>query len=214
MLSWNGRTLTSPHIEVEYRIRRWHLQAPTLGRGPEGAFSAGAGQGDPRHWDFEGPIQANLNNGGMLRGARLSWEDRVWILTGRPATWNRLRERLAGPRIVRRDDRVEFPEGVSGSLATAEGDLILRAERGEQRGDLGAFYGRVECRSRDWSLRADRISATLGPGQEVKWVEAQGNVTLTGRMGEGWGESLVLDLGSQVARWQGRVRGLAEVPKP
>jgi len=30
-------------------------------------------------------------------------------------------------------------------------------------------------------------------------------------MGEGWGESLELDLDPSKARWQGRVRGLAEV---
>ena len=61
-----------------------------------------------------------------------------------------------------------------------------------------------------WRLRADRISVVLGLGRIVKSVRGDGGVLLRGRMGEGRGEALDLDINSQTARWQGRVRGLAE----
>jgi len=207
LLTWGRRTLSSPRIQVERATRRWSLQGPVLGRGEDGTFSGGAGQGDPRSWTIEGPVQVNLFTGGSLRGAKLVWEDTLWTLTGRPAAWSRLRERLSGPRIVRKADVVTFPEGLSGTLAAADGDLFLRAERGQSDTQKIVLSGGVECQGQGWRLAADTVTVTLGPDRVVKLVQAQGAVALRGRLGEGQGEALELEPGPQTVRWQGRVRG-------
>jgi hypothetical protein len=152
-------------------------------------------------------VQVNLFAGGSLRGIRLVWEDALWTLTGRPAAWSRLRERLSGPRIVRKGDTVSFPEGLNGTLAAADGDLFLRAERGQSEGQKILLSGGVECQGQGWRLAADSVSVTVGPDRTVKLIQAQGAVTLRGRLGEGQGEALDLEPGTQTVRWQGRVRG-------
>jgi hypothetical protein len=212
LLTWGRRSLSSPRILVERASRRWKLQGPVLGRGEDGTFSGGAGQGDPRSWTIEGPVQVNLFSGGSLRGAKLVWEDALWTLTGRPAVWSRLRERLSGPRIVRRGDAVSFPEGLSGTLAAADGDLFLRAERGQSEGQKIVLSGGVECQGQGWRLAADTVTVTVGPDRTVKLIQAQGAVTLRGRLGEGQGEALDLEPGSQTVKWQGRVRGKGAGP--
>ncbi|BDU69658.1 hypothetical protein GETHOR_17590 [Geothrix oryzae] len=207
LLTWGRRSLSSPRILVERATRRWKLQAPVLGRGEEGTFTGGAGQGDPRSWTIEGPVQLNLFSGGSLRGAKLVWEDALWTLTGRPAAWSRLRERLSGPRIVRRGEVVSFPEGLSGTLAAADGDLFLRAERGQSEAQKITLGGGVECQGQGWRLAADTVTVTVGPDRTVRLIQAEGTVTLRGRLGEGQGEALELEPGPQTVRWQGRVRG-------
>jgi hypothetical protein len=207
LLSWGRRTLTSPRIQVERNTRRWKLQSPVLGRGEEGTFTGGAGQGDPRSWTIEGPVQVNLFTGGSLRGAKLVWEDALWTLTGRPAAWNRLRERLSGPRIIRKGEVVTFPEGLSGALAAADGDLFLRAERGQSDREKITLSGGVECQGQGWRLVADTVIVTMGPERAVKQVHAEGAVMLHGKLGEGQGEALDLEPVAQIVRWQGRVRG-------
>ena len=212
LLTWGRRSLSAPRIQVERATRRWKLQSPVLGRGEEGTFTGGAGQGDPRGWTIEGPVQVNLFTGGSLRGAKLVWEDALWTLTGRPAAWNRLRERLSGPRILRKGDLVSFPEGLSGALAAADGDLFLRAERGQSEAQKITLNGGVECQGQGWRLAADTVTVTVGTDRTVKLVQAQGAVTLRGRLGEGQGEALELEPAAQTARWQGRVRGKAAGP--
>lgn len=212
LLTWGRRSLASPRILVERATRRWKLQSPVLGRSEEGTFTGGAGQGDPRAWTIDGPVQVNLFSGGSLRGAKLLWEAALWTLTGRPAAWSRLRERLSGPRIVRRAEVVSFPEGLSGTLAAADGDLFLRAERGQSEAQKITLSGGVECQGQGWRLAADAVTVTLGPDRTVKLVQAQGTVTLRGRLGEGQGEALELEPGSQIVRWQGRVRGKGAGP--
>jgi hypothetical protein len=207
VLTWGHRSLSSPRILVERSTRKWKLQAPVLGRGEEGTFSGGAGQGDPRAWSIEGPVQVNLFSGGGLRGAKLVWEDALWTLTGRPATWSRLRERLSGPRIVRKGETVSFPEGLNGTLAAADGDLYLRAERGVSEAQKVSLNGAVECQGQGWRLAADAIDVVIGPDRTVSLVRATGAVTLRGRLGEGQGEALEMEPGAQAVRWQGRVRG-------
>jgi hypothetical protein len=207
LLTWGRRTLSSPRIDVERATRRWKLQSPVLGRGEDGTFTGGAGQGDPRAWTIEGPVQVNLFSGGNLRGARLVWEDALWTLTGRPAAWSRLRERLSGPRIVRKGEVVSFPEGLNGTLAAADGDLFLRAERGQSEAQRILLNGGVECQGQGWRLAADSVTVTLSADRSVKLVHAQGAVTLRGRLGEGQGEALELEPGPQIVRWQGSVRG-------
>jgi hypothetical protein len=207
LLTWGRRTLSSPRIEVERATRRWKLQSPVLGRGEDGTFTGGAGQGDPRSWTIEGPVQVNLFSGGNLRGAKLVWEDALWTLTGRPAAWSRLRERLSGPRILRKGDVVNFPEGLNGTLAAADGDLFLRAERGQSETQRILLSGGVECQGQGWRLAADSVTVTLAADRSVKLVHAQGTVTLRGRLGEGQGEALELEPGPQIVRWQGSVRG-------
>lgn len=216
LLTWGKRTLSSPSATVQRATNQWRLQAPVYGRSEEGTFSAKAGTGDPHAWRFEGPVMAELFGGGRLFGAKLRWEDGSkgaapsWLLQGRPAVWTRLRERLTGLRILRQGDRLQFPEGIMGSLAASQGDMTLRADQGDSNLAKITLSGHVECQGLGWRLKADRISVLLGPGRIVKSVRADGGVLLRGRMGEGRGEALDLDIGSQSARWQGRVRGLAE----
>ena len=207
LLSWGRRTLSSPRIQVDRNTRRWSLQAPVFGRGEDGSFTGGPGQGDPRAWTIDGPVQVNLFSGGSLRGAKLVWEETLWTLTGRPAAWSRLRERLSGPRILRKDEVVTFPEGLSGTLAAPDGDLFLRAERGLSDAQKVVLSGGVECQGQGWHLVADTVTVTLGPERSVKLVHAQGAVTLRGQLGEGQGEELDLEPGPKIVRWQGRVRG-------
>jgi hypothetical protein len=207
LLTWGLRSLSSPRMQVDRATRRWRLQGPVLGRGEDGTFSGGAGLGDPRAWTIDGPVQVDLFAGGSLRGAKLLWEDTVWTLTGRPATWSRLRERLSGPRIVRKAGIVAFPEGLSGSLAAPDGDLFLRAERGQSEVQKVLLSGGVECQGQGWRLAAESVVITLGADRSVKVVQAQGAVSLRGRLGEGQGEALELEPGPQTVKWQGRVRG-------
>lgn len=207
LLTWGRRSLSAPRMEVERATRRWKLQSPVLGRGEDGTFSGGAGQGDTHAWTIEGPVQVNLFTGGNLRGARLVWEDALWTLTGRPAAWSRLRERISGPRIIRKGELVSFPEGLSGTLAAADGDLFLRADRGQSDAQKITLSGSVECQGQGWRLAADSVTVTVGPNRDVKLVQAQGAVTLRGRLGEGQGEALELEPALQSVRWQGHVRG-------
>jgi hypothetical protein len=207
LLSWGRRSLSSPRIEVERATRHWTLQAPVLGRGEDGTFSGGAGEGNPRAWTIEGPVQVNLFNGGNLRGSRLVWEEALWTLTGRPANWSRMRERLSGTRILRKGDLVNFPEGLNGTLAAADGDLFVRAERGQSEAQKITLSGGVECQGQGWRLAADTVVVTVGADRAVKLVQAQGTVALRGRLGEGQGEALELEPATQAVRWQGRVRG-------
>jgi len=212
VLSWGARALSSPRMEVVREKRSWTIQAPVNGRGEMGTFSAGPGKGNPAHWEFEGPIRASVNAGGSLRGDHLIWEAGIWTLTGRPATWNGNRQRLSGPRIVRSLDRIQFPESLSGALAAAEGDLTIRADQADGNTSQVTLDGRVECRGQNWRLRADRMIVHLNSAGVVRAITAQGNVSLKGSQGEGWGETLELDLNSGFhSRWLGRVNGIANV---
>ncbi len=217
VLTWGRRSLSSPRMDARRAEGSWVLAPPVLGRSEEGTFSAGKGVGNPRQWAFEGPVEAALFNGGNLRGARLLWVEGgkgglpSWILSGRPATWTRLRERLSGPKIMREGEHLQFPGGIEGALATSQGDLNLRAEQGDSDASKVQLSGRVECQGLGWRIQADRIVVILGSGRIVKNVRAEGSVILKGRMGEGRGEALDLDPNSQMAKWQGKVRGLADV---
>ena len=211
VLTWGNRTLSSPRMEMHKADRAWKLQAPVLGRSEQGTFSAGAGQGTPTHWEFEGPIKASAVPGGNLRGDHLVWDSTTWTLTGHPATWNGLRERLAGPKIIRKGDLIQFPEGIGGSFTAPEGDMVIRADRGEDLSGLVNFLGRVDCQGQGWELQTSHLTVQMLPGNQVKSVTARGQVILRGKIGEGRGEFLELDLVNKVARWQGQVKGSAEV---
>jgi hypothetical protein len=211
VLSWGSRSLSSPRIDVRKLPRSWRIQAPVLGRGEQGTFSAGAGWGSPAHWEFEGPVRANVTLNGTLRGDRLVWDNATWTVTGRPATWNGRRERLAGPRLIRREDTMEFPDGLGGAISAPDGDVVLRADRGDSQAGTIRLQGRVDCQGQGWHLQADQMAIQLEPDNQVRSIAAKGTVTLQGRIGEGRGEYLELDLINRVARWQGRVKGLAEV---
>lgn len=208
LLTWGRRSLGSPRMDLVRATRQWSLQAPVTGRAEEGSFSAGAGRGNPRAWTFEGPVSVSFVNGGNLRGASLLWEDARWTLLGRPAVWSRMRERLQGNRLVRQGDHLDFPEGLSGTLAAPEGDLSLRAGKGESDAAEVRLTGGVECSGDGWRLLADRVILRLGPGRVVQTILAEGKVSLRGRLGEGQGEALEMEPGSRKVKWQGRVRGV------
>ncbi|HLO68547.1 MAG TPA: hypothetical protein VK188_16100 [Holophaga sp.] len=211
VLSWGERTLSSPRMIGRHKDKAWRIQAPVLGRGEMGTFTAGEGEGTPRRWTFKGPILARFFDGAIVRGDFLLWEDGAMTLTGRPVTWTRLRQRLAGAKVRRAGDTVQFPEGISGALAGQGGDINLRAERADARGALLNLDGRVECTGEGWRLQADHISVTLGPGNTVKQISANGTVVLKGRLGEGRGDALDLDPAKQTASWHGNVRAITEV---
>lgn len=211
LLTWGPRSLASPRIEARRLERTWRLEAPVQGRAEDGTFSAGEGQGSPRKWRFEGPVLAQLFDGSSLRGAQLTWEAETWTLTGSPVTWTRLRERLSGPRLVRIGDRIQFPAGLSGSVAAPEGDLTLRADRAEGEPARFLLEGRVVCAGQGWRLEAERVTLQLGPGRVVRRVLASGALKLRSKDGEGRGEALELDPKGGKATWQGRVRGSGEV---
>ena len=211
VLSWGSRSLSSPRIDVHRAQRTWRIHAPTLGRGELGTFSAGQGTGNPTRWTFDGPIRATLTAaGGTLRGDRLLWENKTWTLQGHPATWNGVRQRLSGTCIIRLQDKLQFPEGLTGALAMAEGDLTVRADRGEGSTNQIQLTGRVECQGPDWRLRTDRLVVEL-VGGVVRSISARGSVALQGSMGEGRGDVLDLDLKNFHARWRGKVDGVAKV---
>ena len=211
VLTWGERSLSSPRIEGRHRQRTWKIQAPALGRGELGTFSAGEGTGNLLKWQFKGPIQARFFDGAQVRSDALVWEGSVMTLTGRPVTWTRLRQRLSGLKVIKTKDQVIFPQGIAGALAAQEGDINLRADRGQAKGDLLTLDSRVECQGQGWRLQAEHISVTLGPGNVVKQMTANGSVVLRGRMGEGRGDTLDLDPGLQVANWHGNVQALTEV---
>jgi hypothetical protein len=211
VLKWGNRSLTGPRMEVNRLTRAWRIQAPVLGRSEEGTFSAGEGRGNPSNWTFDGPVVVSLSDGGQLRGQRLAWAGDQWTLVGRPATWNRLGERLAGHRLVRMGEHLVFPEGLSGALATPEGDLTLHSDRGERDAGRLTVEGQVEVQGRGWTLKADRVVVELAPGRIVKQVKARGRVSLEGQLGQGLGESLDLDPTRRQATWAGRVRGTGKV---
>ena len=211
VLAWGRRSLSSPRIEGRHKQRQWKVLAPALGRSEMGTFQAGEGSGKPSRWEFAGPIQADLVDGAHIRADYLLWETGVWTLTGHPVTWTRLRQRLSGPRLIHRGDGVQFPNGISGALADLDGDITLRADQGVAQKTLVTLDGRVECQGSGWRLQADSISVTLGPGNIVKQVTANGSVVLRGRMGEGRGDSLDLDPVQKTAHWHGRVKALTEI---
>lgn len=213
VLTWNGRSMSTPSATLRKDSRQWWVQAPILGRSEWGTFQSGPGSGDPRRWVFTGPIQAWLVAGGSLRGDRLVWEEEAWTFTGKPATWQRIRERLSGPRIVRKNDHISFPEGLNGALAADEGDLLLRADCGESVPGRIQLEGRVECRGQGYRIQADRVEVEVGAGNTVQRIQARGKVQLEGAMGEGRGDFLDLDPQARSARWEGKVRGRVEVQR-
>ncbi len=118
---------------------------------------------------------------------------------------------MAGPKIIRKQDLTQLPEGIGGSYAAPNGDVAIRADRGEHRGTLVTLTGRVDCQGQDWHLQADHVTLTLGSNNQVRSIAAKGNVTLKGKVSGGRGELLEMDLEKQVVKWQGRVKGLTEV---
>lgn len=213
VLAWGGRTLTAPRMEVDRLTRRWALAAPTLGRGPDGTFAGTSATGVPGAWTVEGPVSLSMAGGGQVRGAQLLWEEGAWTLKGNPATFTRLRERLAGTRILRSGERLAFPEGLQGEESGADGTLTLRAGQGEGDGQILRLTGGVACAGPGWRVEAPSLTLTFGPGRVVKAIHAAGGVTLKGRYGEGRGQALDLSLPSgapAVVKWQGRVQGEGE----
>jgi hypothetical protein len=211
VLTWGNRSLSSPTMDVRRVERTWKIQAPVLGRSEQGTFSAGAGKGTPDHWEFEGPIRAATPTNGNLRGDKLVWDKETWTLTGRPATWDGLRERLSGPKIVRKDDLIQFPDGLNGAFSAPEGDIVIRADHAEAKTGVVRLSGRVDCQGLGWHLQGDQATVYLGPDNHLKTITSKGAVTLRGNISQGKGESLDLDLEKGVARWQGLVKGLTEV---
>jgi hypothetical protein len=211
VITWGLRSLSSPRMQFKQSDRRWRMQSPVLGRAEEGTFSAESAYGSPARWVFEGPLQARYLDGTAVRGSRLVWEAQTWTFKGQPATWTRLRERLSGPCVVRTKSEIRFPEGLTGALAAQDGDVLLRADGGALQQGKVTLDGRVECYGQGWRLQAEHISVTLGQGNVVKQMSAKGTVTLKGRLGEGQGDFLDLDLLTRTAQWKGRVHGLAEI---
>lgn len=210
VITWGLRSLSSPRMQFKQSDRRWRMQSPVLGRAEEGTFVAESAYGSPARWVFEGPIQAHFLDGSAIRGTHLVWEAQVWTFKGQAATWTRFGERLSGPRVIRVDKELRFPDGLTGALVGQDGDVLLRADQGTRKQGKATLDGHVECYGQGWRLQAEHISVTLGQGK-VTQMSAKGTVTLRGRLGEGQGDSLGLDLATKTAQWQGKVHGLAEI---
>lgn len=213
VLTWGGRSLTSPTMEVDRRTRRWVLSGPVMGRSEDGTFSGASAQGSPAAWTVAGPVNLSLAGGGQLRGDLLVWEGGAWTLQGNLATWTRLRERLTGPRIIRKGDRMDFPEGLQGAEAGPDGDLSVRAAQGHGDDQSLQLSGGVTCSGPGWRVAAPSVTVVFAPGHVVKAIHASGGASLKGRYGEGKGEALDMTLPAgapAVVRWQGRVRGEGE----
>ncbi len=148
VLSWGTQSLSSPRIEGRQKTRQWRIQAPALGRGEMGTFSAGEGRGNPTRWEFDGPILAHFGEGSTGQGDNLVWENNRYTLTGRPVTMTRFRERLTGPRLVRTGDLLEFPDGIAGALAALDGDINLQADHGRVQGPSSTWTAGWSARGR------------------------------------------------------------------
>lgn len=213
VLTWGDRSLTAPRMDVDRSTRRWKLDGPVLGRSQEGTFTGQSAQGSPAAWVVAGPVNLSLVSGGHLRGNQLLWDAGAWTLLGNPATWTRLRERLSGPRIVRRGEQLDFPEGLQGAEAGPDGDLTVRAAQGHgDEASLKLSEG-VACVGPGWRVEAPTVTVVFGPGRVVKAIHASGGATLKGKYGEGKGEALDMTLPANapaLVRWQGRVRGEGE----
>ncbi len=213
VLTWGSRSLTAPRMEVDRATRRWKLDAPVLGRSVDGTFTGQAAQGSPAAWTVAGPVNLALTSGGRLRGNELLWEAGAWTLTGNPATWTRLRERLSGPRIIREGETLDFPVGLQGAEAGPEGDLTVRAAQGHGDEASLKLSGGVACTGPGWRIEAPTVTVIFGPGRVVTAIHASGGASLKGKYGEGKGEALDMTLPAgapAVVRWQGRVRGEGE----
>jgi len=213
VLTWGDRSLTAPRMDVDRSTRRWKLDGPVLGRSQEGTFTGQSAQGSPAAWVVAGPVNLSLVSGGHLRGNQLLWDAGAWTLLGNPATWTRLRERLSGPRIVRRGEQLDFPEGLQGAEAGPDGDLTVRAAQGHGDEASLKLSGGVACVGPGWRVEAPTVTVVFGPGRVVKAIHASGGATLKGKYGEGKGEALDMTLPANspaLVRWQGRVRGEGE----
>lgn len=210
-LRWGQRSLESPRVEARQMPRHYIIHAPSRGQMEYGTFQAGRGEGTPRRWVFEGPVEAILTGAGTLRGGRLVWEGASWSLEGRPVTFLGLTERLSGGRVLWQDQTVIFPEGLHGAMGTPQGEMQVRAARGTRRDQQVELTGAVEVRLGPWSLRAQRVEVRLDARGQVVRVEATGGVDLVGSLGRGHGDRLVIDLQGQTLTWDGRVRGQVEM---
>ncbi|HEU4952410.1 MAG TPA: hypothetical protein VFT46_10690 [Holophagaceae bacterium] len=213
VLTWGARSLTAPRMDLDRQTRRWTLPGPVIGRGPDGTFTGAGAEGAPGAWTVQGPVGLALTAGGQLRGDQLGWQEGAWTLRGNPATWTRLRERLTGPRILRSGVRMDFPEGLQGAESAVDGELTLRAGRGQGDDQSLQLTGGVACSGPGWRIEAPAATLFFGPGHVVRAVRATGGVTLKGRYGEGRGQALDLSLPAgapAVVKWQGRVQGEGE----
>jgi len=206
-LSWGDKSMiSSHHIEGIRKNRQWLISSPSNGRWSNGTFTAGDGRGDPMCWAFSGPILANFGDGFAASSDLLTWENGIFTLTGRPVLLTGFRERLTGHRLVMRNKMLEFPDGIVGTLQTMDEDINIRADRGKVLRTLVNLYGRVECCGNNWRLQADSILVTVNNENIVEKIKGTGTVRLVGRMGEGSGGAILLDLNQKTADWFGKVK--------
>ena len=211
-LSWGDKhSVRSHRIEFIEKTHQWSIASPTYGRSRDGTFSAGSGRGCLARWTFDGPILANFGDGFVANGDLLVWENDVFTLTGKPVLVNRFREQFAGHRFVLSKKILEFPDGISATLATIDEDISIRANCGKVQRTLINFFGGVECSGRDWVLKADSISVKFGKEHKVEQINGSGGISLCGRIGNGAGETISLDLNKKMAHWFGKVKATVGV---
>jgi hypothetical protein len=209
ILIWDVKSLiSSHHIEGIKKTSQWSISAPAQGKWDKITFTAGDGRGNPIRWAFDGPILVNLGDGFIAKSDSLVWESSTFTLLGRPVSLTRFRERLTGQRILLNKKNLEFPDGIFGTLVTIDEDINIRADHGKILQTQISLDGRVECSGRDWRLQADCISVTLGAENIVKKIHGSGAVLLSGRMGEGRGDAISLDLNERTADWFGKVKAV------
>jgi hypothetical protein len=231
VLTWNDNTLNSSAMTYLVDEHSWHLESPVHGTVPGGSFSTKSASGSASQWIFNGPIRADYKNWGSLRGDRLVWDESpepVYTFTGKPAVLIGLERRLSGEKIIRKNNQLQFPQGIQGSLNMQGETLTLRADRADIIGgdNMGSsvsgisikearLAGRVECLTENYRFSAQEAIITFDNNQPSKII-AKGKTSLQGSLGSGVGEYLELtfEKGKKQPHinWSGQVRGKFEAP--
>ena len=225
VLTWDNNTLSAPVMTYLIAERIWRLDEPVYGTVTGGSFSAKSASGTASRWIFNGPIRADYKNWGSLRGNSLIWNESpesIYTFTGNPAVLTGLERRLSGEKIIRKNNQLQFPLGIQGSLNIQGETFGLRADRAEVVGNDNInsikeahLIGRVECLTETYRFSAQEAIITFD-NNRISKIIAKGEASLQGSLGSGVGEFLELNFEQGKSRprinWSGQVRGKIEAP--
>jgi len=230
VLTWNKNSLSASAMTYFITERAWHLGSPVYGIVPGGSFSAGPASGSDSHWIFNGSIKADYKNWGTLRGNSMIWDDSpepVYTFIGTPAVLVGIDRRLAGEKIVHKNNQLQFPNGVQGSMNFQGETFTLKADNaviiGSESNVSGRagtlvkevrLLGRVECSAQSFRFSSEEAIITF-ENNRPKQITAKRYASLQGSLGNGVGDVLELKFeqgkSKPLINWTGRVRGKADV---
>ncbi|MDR2697300.1 MAG: hypothetical protein LBB40_02360 [Holophagales bacterium] len=231
VLTWNKNSLSAPKMTYLIKEQTWHLGGPVYGIIPGGSFAAGPASGSASHWIFNGSIRADYKSWGTLRGDRLIWDESpepVYTFTGNPTVLVGIDRRLAGEKIVHKNNQLQFPNGVQGSLNFQGETFTLKADNAVIIGNENIapgtsatlvrevrLTGRVECSAQGYRFSSKEANIIF-ENNRPKQITAKGDASLHGSLGSGSGDILELTFeqgkSKPLINWSGRVRGKTEVP--